>query len=241
VLRKITCAVQITALMLCCTAPIQEAFASSFIVSPVTFDLTTKKPMSILRLSNNGDANLRLQVHAVKWDTDGHNETKVDTDEVIVNPPVFTIKPGQQQFLRFGLRSVTQTEKEQSYRLVLREVPDDTPIGPHGGLRTVLEVSIPVFIDPAKKNEQVAWHLVKKGNQYSLVADNGGNVHLKITGFVALDSSGAQVIADNNLSYIMPGQRKEWPITAKSDLGKITLKVITAEGPHEETLDAEVQ
>nr|WP_274389545.1 fimbria/pilus periplasmic chaperone [Paraburkholderia tagetis] len=224
-----------------CAHPMQEAVASSFIASPVTFDLTPNKPTSILRLTNNGENDLRLQVHAVKWGTDGYDETQVDTDEIILNPPVFTIKPGQQQFLRFGLRSVTQTAKEQSYRLIVDEIPDETSVVENLGIRTALRVSIPVFINPMQKNERVTWHFVKKDNRYVLVAENGGNVHIKINGFVIVDGSGTPVFRSSNLAYVMPEQRKEWPLMINHSLDRITLKLNTQTGQSDEVLSKEVQ
>jgi fimbrial chaperone protein len=238
-LRKTTWAAQAIALLLACVYPALEASASSFIASPITFDLTSSKPMSILRLTNKGDSDLRLQVHAVKWSTDGHIETQVNTDEVILNPPIFTIKPGQQQFLRFGLRSVTQTAKEQSYRLIVDEIPDKTSVGEKLGLRTVLRVSIPVFINPVQKNVHVIWHLVRKGQQYILVADNSGDTHIKINGFAIVDDKGTPIVTNNDPAYILPEQRKEWPLVTNGSLGRITLKILTPVGQSDEVLDAE--
>lgn len=238
-LRKTGWAAQAMALLLACAYPALEASASSFIASPITFDLTSSKPMSILRLTNNGDSDLRLQVHAVKWSTDGHIETQVNTDEVILNPPIFTIKSGQQQFLRFGLRSVTQTATEQSYRLIVDEIPDEKAAGGELGLRTVLRVSIPVFINPVQKNVHVTWHLVSKGRQYILVADNSGDTHIKINGFVIADDKGTPIVTNNDPTYVLPEQRKEWPLVTSGSLGRITLKILTPVGQSDEVLDAE--
>jgi fimbrial chaperone protein len=238
-LRITTWAARAMALLLACVYPVLEASASSFIASPITFDLTSSKPMSILRLTNKDANDLRLQVHAVKWSTDGHIETQVNTDELILNPPIFTIKPGQQQFLRFGLRSVTPTAQEQSYRLIVDEIPDETSVVGKLGLRTVLRVSIPVFISPVQKNVLVTWHLVRKNQQYILVAANSGDMHMKINGFAIVSDKGTPLIANNDPAYILPGQRKEWPLATSSSLDRITLKILTPVGPIDEVLNAE--
>jgi len=237
--RRTTWAAQAVMLLLACIYPMPEASASSFIASPITFELTASKPMSILRLTNNGDTDLRLQVHAVKWSTDGHIETQVKTDEVILNPPIFTVKPGQQQFLRFGLRTVTQWEAEQSYRLIVDEIPTETSAGGELGLRTVLRVSIPVFINPVQKNVRVTWHLIHRGQHYVLVADNSGNTHIKINGFVIADDKGTPIVTDDDPAYVLPKQRKEWPLLNSGRLSRITLKILTPVGQSDEVLDAE--
>jgi fimbrial chaperone protein len=241
VLRKTTWAAQLTALALFCAHPMQEAVASSFMATPVTFDLTSNKPMAILQLSNNGDNDVRLQVHAVKWGTDGSKETQDDTDDLIINPPVFTIKQGGQQFLRFGLRSVIQTDKEQSYRLILTEVPDQTITTKDSSVLTVLQISIPVFINPMKKDQHISWHLIEKDKKYTLVADNSGNTHLKLNSFTIVDNTGATVFAKREPAYVLPGQRKEWPIVTNGNLSHVSLKVVTPEGQRDEVLDEEVQ
>jgi fimbrial chaperone protein len=240
VLRKTTWAARATALLLVCAHPLQ-AVASSFIASPVTFNLSPNKPMSILRLTNNGESDLRLQVHAVKWGSDGYNETQVDTDDIILNPPVFMLKPGQQQFMRFGLRSVVPPGKEQSYRLIVDEIPDETSVGKSVGIRTALRVSIPVFIDPVQKDARVTWHLIRKENRYVLVCDNSGNTHLKINGFIVANDKGMPVVRNSDPAYIMPEQRKEWPLATNGTLGRITLRVITPVGQSEDVIDEESQ
>lgn len=227
------------AFLLVCAHPMRDAVASSFIASPVTFDLTTTKPMSILRLTNNGENDLRLQVHAVKWGTDGHIETQADTDEMILNPPVLLLKPGQQQLLRFGLRSVTQTAKEQSYRLIVDEIPDETSVVKGVGVRTALRVSIPVFIEPTQEHAQLTWQLIRKANRYVLEAENTGNTHKKINGFIVADSVGRPIVRNNDPAYIMPEQRKEWPLVTNGSLGRIKLKLITPVGQSDEVLDEE--
>jgi fimbrial chaperone protein len=240
VLRKTTWAARATALLLVCAHPLQ-AVASSFIASPVTFNLSPNKPMSILRLTNNGESDLRLQVHAVKWGTDGYNETQVDTDDIILNPPVFMLKPGQQQFMRFGLRSVVPTAKEQSYRLIVDEIPDEISVGKSVGIRTALRISIPVFIDPVQKDARVTWHLIRKENRYVLVCDNSGNTHLKINGFIVSDDKGMPVVRNSDPAYIMPEQRKEWPLATNGTLGRITLRVTTPVGQSDDVIDEESQ
>jgi fimbrial chaperone protein len=240
VLRKTTWAARATALLLVCAHPLQ-AVASSFIASPVTFNLSPNKPMSILRLTNNGESDLRLQVHAMKWGTDGYNETQVDTDDIILNPPVFMLKPGQQQFMRFGLRSVVPPGKEQSYRLIVDEIPDETSVGKSVGIRTALRVSIPVFIAPVQKDARVTWHLIRKENRYVLVCDNSGNTHLKINGFIVANDKGMPVVRNSDPAYIMPEQRKEWPLATNGTLGRITLRVITPVGQSEDVIDEESQ
>jgi fimbrial chaperone protein len=232
VLRKTTWAARATALLLVCAHPLQ-AVASSFIASPVTFNLSPNKPMSILRLTNNGESDLRLQVHAMKWGTDGYNETQVDTDDIILNPPVFMLKPGQQQFMRFGLRSVVPPGKEQSYRLIVDEIPDETSVGKSVGIRTALRVSIP--------DARVTWHLIRKENRYVLVCDNSGNTHLKINGFIVANDKGMPVVRNSDPAYIMPEQRKEWPLATNGTLGRITLRVITPVGQSEDVIDEESQ
>ena len=197
--------------------------------------------MSILRLTNNGESDLRLQVHAVKWGSDGYNETQVDTDDIILNPPVFMLKPGQQQFMRFGLRSVVPTATEQSYRLIVDEIPDETSVGKSVGIRTALRISIPVFIDPVQKDARVTWHLIRKENRYVLVCDNSGNTHLKINGFIVSDDKGVPVVRNSDPAYIMPEQRKEWPLATNGTLGRITLRVITPVGQSDDVIDEESQ
>lgn len=224
--------------ILSCAITTQNLWAASFNVNPIGFDLNAERPSGVLQIRNTGDTPVRIQVGAVDWNTDGRQEVQADTDALLLNPPIFAIAPGQIQFLRFGVRNPVSSATEKSYRLVIEEVPSGAPQG--AGLKTLLKVSIPVFILPQKRQENLSWQIKRQANGLFLVAANDGNVHSKIVQIRLTSADNADSLQISTPAYVLPGQRKEWPLTnGKIRSGLIRLHVQTDKGEIEEQLRLE--
>src|SRR5438105_804682 len=96
-----------------CLGLAKPGVGASFNVNPIGFDLSAERASGVLRIRNTGDAPVRVQVGAVDWSTDGRREILQHTDALILNPPIFSIGPGQTQFLRFGVRHPARSKTEK--------------------------------------------------------------------------------------------------------------------------------
>ncbi|AEK62242.1 putative pilus assembly protein chaperone [Collimonas fungivorans Ter331] len=217
----------------------QDINAASFNVNPIGFDLSAERASGVLQIRNTGDEPVRIQVGAVDWSTDGRQEVLADTDALLLNPPIFSIEPGQIQFLRFGVRHPMTSATEKSYRLLIDEVPPSGPQAP--GLKTLLRISIPVFIAPKTKQEKISWQLKRESGGLVLVAANDGNVHAKII-HIQLNNAlnngdsgdGLQI---STPAYVLPGQHKQWSLAnGKIRAGAVRLQIQTDKGEIEEHL-----
>ena len=47
---------------------------------------------------------MTIQAHIVAWSAKGAEEVLTDNDDILLNPPIFTVAVGHTQFLRLGLR-----------------------------------------------------------------------------------------------------------------------------------------
>ncbi|MFC5474003.1 molecular chaperone [Paraherbaspirillum soli] len=209
--------------------------AASLSVNPIGFHLTPQRPSAVLQVRNAGADPVRVQVGAVDWSTDGRQEVLTDTDAVLLNPPIFALQPGQTQYVRFGLRHPANSAAEASYRLLVEEVPSGA--APASGLRTLLRVSIPVFIAPAKGREMVSWTLQQAATGPVLAARNEGNVHAKIQQIRLANSDSNGSLQITSTAYVLPGQHKEWRLeSGKIQPGKVRLQIQTDKGEIEENL-----
>jgi fimbrial chaperone protein len=70
------------------------------------------------------------------------------TDELIVSPPLIEIPANGEQLVRLVRRTMRPIEAEQSYRLLIDEVPmpDEPTVS---GVTLRLRYSVPVFIKPS--------------------------------------------------------------------------------------------
>ncbi|MQQ99552.1 fimbrial biogenesis chaperone [Glaciimonas soli] len=225
----------------------ENSSAASFNVNPIGFTLTPQRPSSVLRITNTDDAPVRLQVISVDWHADGHEEVLQESNPLLLNPPIFTIAPGQTQYVRFGVRNQIDSSHENTYRLLVEEVPSGQN---ESGLKTLLHVSIPVFIAPEKQEEKLKWQLLKGNNGLILSLLNSGNIHTKITHLTVTaindknsdkNSEGSDIIF-NTPTYVLPGQDKRWLIVnQKIRTDKVHLLVQTDKGNVEENLTLETE
>lgn len=220
------------------TGLVNQAQAASFNVNPIGFDLSSERSSGVLQIRNTGDQPVRIQVEAVDWSTDGSKEVLGDTDALLLNPPIFTIEPNQMQFLRFGLRHPENSASEKSYRLLIDEVPQASLQG--SGLKTLLRISIPVFIGPKIRQEKISWQLKHVSGALLLSAANEGNVHGKINRIMLRNAEDKDAVQIGTPAYILPGQRKEWSLAnGKIRDGAVRLHIQTDKGEIEEHLTLE--
>ena len=187
--------------------------AGSYMVKPVRIELSTRQLRSTMQIQNLGDEPLTIQAHIVAWNAQGAEEILSDNDDILLNPPIFTVPVGHTQFLRMGLRHPPQELKEGTYRLILEQVPGP-PKPDFMGINTLLKISVPIFVKPRVPAPQLAWTLERTSDQeMRLAVENRGNAHVQIRKF-AVTSSGSDAagFAQNDATYVLPNARKEWTI-----------------------------
>ncbi len=110
-----------------------------------------------MQIENLSDEPVTIQAHVVTWSYQGAHDQYADTDEVMLNPPIFSLDSHQKQFIRLGLRRKNDSTIERTYRLILEQVPQPPKPG-FVGLTTILRISVPIFVKPENKvSPRVAW------------------------------------------------------------------------------------
>lgn len=200
---------------LACAVPALQA--GNFAVSPVRANLSGIVPVAALTLSNVADAPLTVQVSTVAWRQEGGQDRYIDTDDLIVSPPLFEVPPRASQIIRVGLRGTMPTDGERSYRLFLREIPPPLEPG-FVGVQMALQMSLPVFVQAkVATSTKLDWFARADRDKIVLRAVNQGNVHVQFTALrVALASS--QVVYDKPLSlYLLPGSEQSVEISVPGE------------------------
>jgi fimbrial chaperone protein len=207
--------------------------AGTFAVNPVRVELSARQPHSTIQIVNSGDEKLTVQVHPMKWGNGGNDEALEETDDVIVNPPIFTIAAHQRQFVRLGLREVKAVAAEATFRMILEEVPP--PLDPtFNGLRTLLRISIPVFVAPSQAAQPLlAWQLRSANDQSTILSvQNRGNGHIQFKQIsLGRAPEGEAVFTATNAVYVLPGGRREWRIDGlKASSSGWLVRAVTDQG-----------
>lgn len=191
-----------------------SAQASGLSVTPTQLDFAAGDSVQAVWLSNTGKEPLRAQLRVFAWSQpDGSDQLSASRD-LMVSPPMFTIAPGTQQLVRVVRAGNTPVVgAEQSYRLLIDEVPD--PAAPQKTtLEFVLRYSVPVFIGNDGSAPVLSWQLDGDGTQVRLQTGNRGSTHAQIADLVLLDRDGKSVFEQQGLvGYVLPGVTRRWPFT----------------------------
>jgi len=186
--------------------------AGTFSVNPVRVELSARQLHTTLQIANAGEEKLTVQVHPMSWGKGGDGDVLEETNDVIVNPPIFTVAPHQTQFVRLGMRQFKAQSAEQTYRLILEEVPPPLTVT-FTGLRTLLRISIPIFVAPLQPAQpSLTWEVRNSPGQGSILsAQNNGTAHIQLKQLaVSRTPGGEPIFTMVNAAYVLPGGRREW-------------------------------
>lgn len=212
--------------------------SSTFGVNPVRIEISATRPNAVVQVENLSTDAVTVQAYAVIWSFRGETDQYTETDEIMLNPPIFSLQPKQKQFLRLGLRHNNASTVERTYRLILEQVP----VGPKPGfmgLNTILRISVPIFAAPPNRvAAQVSWHAEKTASGIKLVGVNDGTAHLQIKHFDLKTPDEQTHVARVVTEYLLPGQTKEWEFESTQMLqaNQIAFKAATDAGEVHEAL-----
>jgi fimbrial chaperone protein len=199
--------------------PVEAAVAGSFNVSPVRVELSAESRTEALTVRNQGDEPAVVQVQLFAWSQDAGQDVLQPTGDLLVSPPVFTVAPGQSQLLRLALRAAPDPARQLSYRVILQEVPGQTPAG-GPSLQVALRISLPVFVEPPVAAEpRLDWQAhIEPDGKLLLSARNIGNAHIQLADFELTSSAGTALASQQQVSYILPGQTRTWILETDAEL-----------------------
>jgi fimbrial chaperone protein len=131
---------------LACTS----AQAGSFSVSPVRIFMEMRDRATGITIINEGDTDLVMQAELFEWKQkpDGTDDL-VPTQDLVLAPPILKLAKGGRQVVRLANLRPPVPDAQQTYRLIVREVPEAmAPSQPGVQIQVALAFSLPIFITP---------------------------------------------------------------------------------------------
>ncbi|MEO7553747.1 MAG: molecular chaperone [Alteraurantiacibacter sp.] len=185
-------------------------------VAPVS--VTIPERSGVVWLNNEGDQPLRAQVRVFRWTQADGEDVLAETTDVVASPPFAEIAPGTQQVIRlvrFGTGATAMTGCEQTYRIIVDELPPaEEPATT--GLQYVLRYSVPVYLtNPACRAEAPAltWRVEPADGGTMLVVSNAGQFHAQLANIGVVDAAGLRTeISGGLLGYVLPGAERRFAI-----------------------------
>jgi len=182
------------------------ASAGSLQVEPVLVDITAPGAASTVTLRNEGTTPIDAQIRVFRWSIVNGKEQLDPTDDVVASPPSVTLTPKGQYITRIVRTSKQPVVGEESYRLLVDQLPDLSQQR-NGAVNLMVRYSIPVFFGaPNKKNPTVAWSVAANGDKVTLTARNSGERRLRISALSMRDAAGKSLSFGNGLAGYALGQ-----------------------------------
>ncbi|MCI5193718.1 MAG: molecular chaperone [Candidatus Electrothrix sp. AU1_5] len=202
-------------------ADLQNAQAAKIRIWPVKVTIWPNHATESVRLTNEEDRPVNVQVSATSWDMDENGKfIETDTGDFVFFPRLLTLPPHEQKVVRVGYQGKFP-DLEKPYRLLIQELPpvrspEKLEDGKQKlGLTYVLKLSLPLFVMPSKEPPvpKIAVDGVKtteKGLKIGVRAP--GSHHIQVTKLEAqlLDSADAVLASGENktqLLRILPHRR----------------------------------
>jgi fimbrial chaperone protein len=167
--------------MLAATA---SAVAASFGLSPLGLTISGRETSGSIVVTNTGAEEVVIQARPYAWSQSGQ-DSRADTRDLLLNPPIFKLAAGEQQLVRIAPRIAPLPDTERAYRVVFSEVPPQASNG-KSGFRITLAMDVPVYIEPVKTAQPaVSWR--REGA--NLTAQNSGGKHFRLREVQILDGT----------------------------------------------------
>lgn len=193
--------------------------AAALKISPVSVELAQSQQSSSLTIANDSSEQTNLQIRVFKWQQEGTEELYIPTNDVVVSPPALSLKEQQSYNLRVVRVNQSTIDKEESYRILIDELPsvvDSRAIGQ--GINVVLRTSLPLFITNPKSIREAKIQLLHKDGKTLIEVNNIGGRFILLNSLKLVDETAKQSypIEINTLNgYVLNGNVKLFPLSEK--------------------------
>ncbi|HTF95129.1 MAG TPA: fimbria/pilus periplasmic chaperone [Cellvibrio sp.] len=168
--------------------------------------------------NNSATEEIVLQARVLSWRQHENRDQYDSQDDLVVSPPLITVKPGVQQVFRVINRRgiIENVEQELSYRLLIDEIPVANKAD-GAALNFQMRYSLPLFVglpvDYQKKNLRERQSGMAATLRYRLIAEpvktleiiNEGKLNARLSK-VRIDQRGIQkeiLISEGLLGYVL--------------------------------------
>ena len=189
-----------------------NSHAGNFKVSPIHIYFDANEKSSLVRISNLGEE-VAIQAYVLKWRQNENGDDEYEeTDEIVIFPKMAQIKKGKERVIRLGYQEKKALVTEETYRLIIEELPVKAPSGTM--LRTTLRMRLPIFVSPTENiiDRSIEKVEIQDGNLFVSVKNNG-NAHITVSKIraVGLDDSGRESFSKERSGlHILAGSLKTY-------------------------------
>lgn len=192
--------------------------AASIRLSPVSVEILNDQSASSISLYNQSNESSDLQVRVFEWRQNAGQDQLIPTDEIAVSPPFLKLQPNDSYNLRVVRINPVPVSGEQTYRIIIDELPkpiDNRKVDQ--GVNVLLRSSLPLFVVNKDAITKLTWSIQQEQNNSSLIINNVGNRHALLSNLTLVDTTAnkSYPIKVNTVNgYILAGKARNFNISS---------------------------
>ncbi|MFV5345182.1 fimbria/pilus periplasmic chaperone [Acinetobacter oleivorans] len=192
--------------------------AASIRLSPVSVEILSDQSASSISLYNQSNESSDLQVRVFEWRQNAGQDQLIPTDEIAVSPPFLKLQPNDSYNLRVVRINPVPVSGEQTYRIIIDELPkpiDNRKVDQ--GVNVLLRSSLPLFVVNKDAITKLTWSIQQEQNNSSLIINNVGNRHALLSNLTLVDTTAnkSYAIKVNTVNgYILAGKARNFNISS---------------------------
>ncbi|MBF5013792.1 molecular chaperone [Burkholderia pseudomultivorans] len=211
------------------------AHAASLQISPVSIEFAADDTATGITLRNPGERPVYGQVRVFRWDQVDGQDTLTPTQDLVASPPLIQVATQSDQLIRVVRASHAPSGAEQSYRLLIDELPQPGE-APTSGVAIRLRYSIPVFVEPATDGApQLDWTLLRRNGDWLLRVRNLGARRAQLASVELVTADGHKYpLTRGLLGYALAGRTGQWSVPLPAGValtGKVTVRAAVNSQP----------
>ncbi|MGB9984948.1 MULTISPECIES: molecular chaperone [unclassified Herbaspirillum] len=209
----------------------QQAQASNFEIAPVVLELSSSRTAGVIKIVNNDNHNVSLQIRAFDWNQVDSKDDLQPTQNLIISPPVFNLAPGASQVIRVVSRQAAGAG-EIAFRLLIDEIPSAAE---GATINFKFRISMPVFIAPVTPPKVQLDYQLRSGKPARLVVQNVGNRRARLLDLALTLPNGKKITAPaGGNPYTLTGITRQYLIDTETPLAvgsKVKMTANSDAGP----------
>jgi fimbrial chaperone protein len=176
-----------------------------------------------LTLDTDSKEGVAVQARVFRWSQADGEDKLEKTDDVVVSPPVLTVRGGVSSTLRLVRVAKNPVSSEETYRILIDEIPDRKKLQ-SGSVALAVRQSLPVFFAGADvRPGSISWKVVARKGKLALEATNSGQKRVRLFKVSVTDEKNKEVLR-SSLAYVLGGQTKSWPLSGAAAGKTLTIK-----------------
>jgi fimbrial chaperone protein len=201
---------------LCIAAP---AYAGAFTVTPVRIYMTPRDKAVAVTITNESDEQLVMQADLYVWKQkpDGEDDLTL-TDDMFLSPPIIKLAGKSHQVVRLARLNNAPSDRQLTYRMIVREIPEARPAKEKIQLQIALAFSMPVFITPKGAKSKLDCVVARTAaDSINAVCENSGNAYAQTLNFELTDAAGEKLGSRDKGGYILPSIKRYFDIKSENN------------------------